>query len=119
MGGRKMKTIIFIALTLIFITTSASAEMTVKKYLTVKNEKETKIYVTGLGDGMNTLNDLLKMTRRNLYCVPSNLVLTTDNYQNILDTMIGKLNEKGALKDDFTIDLILAWGMVDAFLCKK
>jgi hypothetical protein len=101
-------------------------DMNVKEYTTRMSSSnravtaEAQLYVRGLGEGIswaNTENVVLKMPA--LYCQPENLILTQENYIDVLNRQIEakRMTTKAATLDETPIGLLLTLGLREAFPC--
>jgi hypothetical protein len=107
-----------VALTLVSLSSSADAGVTLRDYKVAKNENEKtllKMYLAGVRDGLVYLNAELEIEgRQRLFCMPDNLVLT---FEQAEDIMMRKA-EKTAYSDDFNISFLLKDGLKDTFPCQ-
>jgi len=103
------------------------AEVPVKDYRTALSNPDSaaivKSYVSGLGNGMVYANEFSQRNKQAqpLFCAPSKLTLTGDNFVNLLDAQI-KLSEERNGKEptmNVPIGLLLLEGLVDTFPCEK
>jgi hypothetical protein len=113
------KIIIFILAPLMFLSSVANAEFTVKKYRDVeaaggKDWELMKIYVTGVGRGLIYANITLEVDHMTkLFCVPPRLALEQQNFLDMLDSNISHFT------DDQVIEAILTTAFQNTFPCNK
>ena len=107
-----------VALTLVSLSSSADAGVTLRDYKVAKNENEKtllKMYLAGVREGLIFLNEELAIkSRQRLFCMPDNLVLTIEQAEDI---MMRKA-ERTAYGDDFDIPFLLMAGLEDTFPCQ-
>jgi len=97
------------------------SEITVKKYLELKDEKSNILIsnVAGIGSGFFWYNLLLDIEGKNqLYCLPENFVLQYDNYISFLDDSIIEQRYKGTLDENHNIGLLILSKIIETFPCK-
>ena len=103
-----------------------------KSYLALKADSSTKdlleLYVGGMGSGIQIANIAHSdKGRKKLYCVPSELAVTSPQYVSILDRFLLRNEEKISklVKEDPTIldknilPVFLLQGLIDTFPCDK
>ena len=96
----------------------ADAEWTVKEYKSMKHTDMFREYITGFGRGTYWANVQLQQTGNSpLYCQPSKLPLSAENYLNILDRYLAENKDK--IKPDAIIEFLLLKGLIDTFPCTK
>jgi len=101
---------------LLIISSILYADISYSEYKNIKNKQYFKDYIGAVGIGYgwsNTFNKGIHQTE--LYCSPSNLALETSNYLSILRKEI----EKESYKEDASIEMILMFGLIKTFPCKK
>lgn len=107
----------FLGLSLIlFGFSSHLSAMELSGYQTLKETSPdlTKIYIAGVGQGYSWSTTIAEEKwRKTFYCPPSKIALNGDNYLAILDKAI----EQGDYESSYPVELILYWGLVDAFPC--
>jgi len=91
-----------------------------KDYEAVKNTKDFRIYITGIGEGYGWANTELESRKQKpLYCQPNKFAFTPENYFQILDE---KMKEKKRIdwsKVDTTVELVLLINLMENFPCKQ
>lgn len=80
-----------------------------------------KAYLDGVGNGWLWANAKLESKKQPLlFCVPSTLRLTADNYLGLIDAKIkAARGAQGGLNEKAPIELILLTALEEAFPCKK
>ena len=84
-------------------TVQLRADMKLKNYKHIMASSDqgeiavTKMFVTGLGDGISTANT---MTGNRLFCPPDNLGLVLGNYTDILEKQIAEIDKDDAKYED-------------------
>jgi hypothetical protein len=120
LNGIYKKGILIIGITLLvsFFVSTAFAEVPVKDYEKMKSTDMMKVYVRGLGNGMVTVNSLVKHT---LFCQPSKLALTLDNLIQILDKEIERFEERygSQATQKFPIEILMLYGLQNTFPCDE
>ncbi len=119
-----MKIGLLVLCALLFIAVNASADLTLKDYLAMKNDEKRGLYldfyVQGIGEGTAWSNTLLEEKGQPLlYCQPGKLALDYKDYKSIIDKMIENMKAKNKFKEDWPIGLILMFGLQEAYPCKK
>lgn len=77
-----------------------------------------ELYIMGVGEGFSWSSAILAVERsRPLYCPPGNSRLGANDYMRILANRISrtKVSDKAAK----SVELILYYGLVDAYLCEE
>ena len=111
-NGEKMKSLAV----LLIISSALYAEIPYSAYNKVKDKQYFKDYIGAVGMGYswsNIFNENIHGTK--LYCSPSNLALETSNYVSILRNEINNTS----YKEDSPIEMILMYGLIKTFPCKK
>jgi hypothetical protein len=95
----------------------AFSEVSFKDYETVKNTKEFKLYIGGIGEGIGWSNVVLDLRKsKKIFCQPSNLTMSVEN---LLDILKREIDENGkTFKSDMPLGLILIRGLVKNYPCK-
>jgi hypothetical protein len=97
----------------------ASASLSIKDYRSDKAAggqiwEQAKVYVAGVGSGLEWANtELQRNGMKVLFCEP-NLALNAQNFLDILDRTL----TEATLDEKMPIDAVLAEAMVRAFPCK-
>jgi competence protein ComGF len=102
---------------LVSAATTAMAEVDFKEYKIVRNTKEFKLYLKGVGEGLAWANEeLAARGSKALYCKPEKEVIGIEQYSDILKK---EVNENAAeIPDDMPLGLILLNGLIKSFPCK-
>lgn len=112
----------FVTMTLIltfFVSTlsMAGTEVNFKEYKTINKTKEFKLYLKGVGEGLEWANEELSARgSKALYCKPQKEVMGVDEYTEILKREVTE--NEGELHDDMPMGLILLNGLMKRFPCK-
>ncbi|MDD4357130.1 MAG: hypothetical protein PHN98_07740 [Smithellaceae bacterium] len=109
---------ILLALTfLVSAVSNAPAEVDFKEYKAIRNTKEFRLYLKGLGEGLRWANEeLAARGSKALYCKSQKEVIGVEQYLEILKR---EVTENAAeLSDDMPIGLILLNGLIKSFPCK-
>ena len=114
----KMSTLLLMLLTCL-CTSPAGAIVTVKTYQEAKKNNSFTTYLQGVGEGFSWANVSLKIDRNQdpLFCAPSKLAFTRENYLQILDRYISE-NYSGGASEDVPVELVLLQALREAFPCK-
>lgn len=95
----------------------AYSEISVKAYEGAKDSQSFKLYLSGVERGYSWANTALDLRgQAKLYCVPTKLSLTFENYANILAKELADNPEIYALNTP--VELILLNGLIKTFPCK-
>ena len=115
----KAKRISILLALIIGVTTvlPAYSAFLVKDYPRIKNDKYFRLYVAGVGDGIAAANAELSFRKqKNIFCAPTQLVLTIENYANILDQ---ELRDNPTIYTvEFPVEIVLLKGLIKTFPCK-
>ena len=96
------------------------SEVTLKKYLQLKGTLEMKLYVKGLGGGMELAAVIAGQNGTPIFCRPPKLALGVENYMSIIEEEVKAKRDSGAAVDPNTpIGVILISGFVNTFPCKQ
>lgn len=101
---------------------TAHAQITYKSYKAAKATGGAqwnlmKAYFQGAGYAYGYSNVTLEAQKKPpFYCPPLDLALGPENFIDILEQQIGRMKP---LKDDSEIDVILLFGLVHTFPCKR
>jgi hypothetical protein len=111
---------IIMIVTLIIIVSGISpaySEVSFKDYETLKNTKEFRLFIAGVGEGAGWSNVLLESRgSKKLFCQPGNLNLSADD---LLDVVKREVNANAKVfKSDTPLGLILIKGLMDIYPCK-
>lgn len=109
---------IIFGISVILLANISFAEITVEQYKeSLSNESTKKImglYIAGLGDGFFLASAASKsLDNKDLYCPPSNFVLTFDNYIKVLNQEI----DGGDHTKDTPVGVVLFIGLQKTFPC--
>jgi hypothetical protein len=110
---------------LVLSTVGLRADLTVKDYreITESGDKDSlatlRMYIAGLGSGLNWANAEAQAKSVPLYCQPGTLALNTDNNIHTIEVTIKKflVVKTQADLDKWSLGLILVRGLVDQFPC--
>jgi hypothetical protein len=95
------------------------AEIKLRDYETMKESKEFKIYISGVGRGYYLANASLEYRRHpKLFCPPVNPAVDTANYVDILAREIQD-NEKKNSSIDLHVETMLLEALKKMFPCEK
>jgi hypothetical protein len=106
---------------LLLINSAATAAVTVAQYREAKSNgdyswENLKIYISGLGAGILTANEMLTVDHRALiYCEPRKLKLGTDNYIVMIDKELAETKPP----DNTEINIVLLYALKSTFPCPK
>ena len=105
-------------LTFFFITLSmAGTEVNFKEYKTINKTVEFKLYLKGVGEGLEWANEeLAARGSKALYCKPQKEVVDLEQYSEILNREVTENARE--LIDDMPVGLILLNGLIKSFPCK-
>lgn len=94
----------------------ASATLYVSDYeeLKVKEPAPTRLYVSGVGEGIFWANTLLGRVDTPMYCQPERLGLGPANYMDILEKQLERREHK---TKDVPIEMVLLEGLMETFPC--
>jgi len=110
-------TMIFALIITISTVSTALAEVNFKEYKAIKDTKEFKFYLKGVGEGMEWANE--ELTARGsklLYCRPEKETIGIEKYSEILKREVTENARE--LSDDMPVGLILLNGLIKSFPCK-
>lgn len=103
----------------LFLAPSANAGVTLKEYGSAKSTDWLRNYISGVGEGIFWANNRMRnLGMPPLYCQPDKLVLTRDNYLDILERFIQE-NKALNKRPESPIELLLLEGLIETFPCKK
>jgi hypothetical protein len=109
-----MKLVLLLA-SVIFTVVPANSMMNVKEYQKMKNSREMKIYLDGIGHGITVVHSYLQLIGQPpFYCPPEKLGLAPENYIDILDKEIQHVPQ---FQD--SIEFLLFNGLMRTFPCGK
>ena len=110
-------TMILVLIIIISFVSPACSEVTFKDYETVKNTKEFRLYLGGIGEGIAWSNMVLDLRQsKKIFCQPSK---SSINVENLLDILKKEIDENGkTFKGDTPLGLILIRGLVSTYPCK-
>jgi hypothetical protein len=74
-----------------------------------------KMYLDGVRGGFMAYNAWLRRHGSPAFCMPGDLLLTTEQTEEIMF----KAADKRAAKGDTPVSLVLLWGMQDTYPCEK
>lgn len=98
--------------------------MTVKDYKAAIASKDKNIafvaamYLDGVGNGILIANAEAQRAGKPLYCSPTKLALTMDNYANIVSDQLERLKKMPDL-DEKPVSVLLMVGLEETFPCPK
>lgn len=99
-----------------FLFASSSYAMSVEFYKTESDKQTLGIYVKGIGDGFLWMSSLHEAKGADpLYCPPSKLVISSENYVSILDRQIKRIK----YDQEFPLGMALLNGLIYTFPCPK
>ena len=102
-----------------FVDNGASAEYKVKDYDQYKDSEMFKSYISAIGRGYFWANVELAMRKQKLlYCQPT-IVVTGDNYLQILDDTIKEMRRKRPDLENVLVEPVLLLGLQKTFPCQK
>jgi hypothetical protein len=83
-------------------------------------DQNMRSYIHGVGNGYVWANAQLHIQKRQpLFCPPTNLALSEDNFSQLLDDEIKKIEGTGTrLPDDTSVEAILLRALEETFPCK-
>ena len=114
----RILTIVFLLLS----TKPAFSGLNVKTYQELKETDEVilKAHIYGIGNGYQWSNAVLaNRGDKKFYCSPDNLALNEENFVDIIDAKITKMKKAGKNVDEFLIEGVLFFGLVESFPCQK
>jgi hypothetical protein len=110
-------TIMILALIIIVGGVSPARSVDFKDYEKIKDSKEFKLYIKGVGEGISWANTALEARgSKLLFCQPNKLALGSKNYLDILRREIGE--NADVYKIDTPVEAILLRGIINTFPCK-
>ena len=108
--------ILFIAVTMALASGSAFAEIYVKDYERLKNDKSFQIYINGVGRGIIWADVFhIRQNSKPMFCIPEKLSLTGDNFISIIDNELKEHNK--LYKPDSAVEMVLFYGFINTFPC--
>ena len=122
----KMKNTIFLTV-LLFSCISPAFPMDVKKYEEMKNNHKSRaalaLYIGGIGESYSWSNAIVTLRGdKNLFCPPLKISLNEGNYIDIVDKQVVKMKNtknKDAKAEEIPIELMMYYGLVEAFPCSN
>jgi hypothetical protein len=104
------------SIVVLVLAAPAPADVTVRKYATIKNTEALQTYIGGVGAGYAWANARLTATGRPpLYCEPEDAALAQDNYVQLLAEAIK--DNGGTVSSDTPIALLLLLKMIQTYPC--
>jgi hypothetical protein len=93
------------------------------KYSEMRGEPIVKLYLLGAGRAYLVANSALEVAgRQKLYCQPSTLALSAEDYVEIFEKSLEKFRAKTearATLENTEDEMVLFYGLVDTFPCPK
>jgi hypothetical protein len=78
------------------------------------------LYIKGVGTGFSWANAVLEgRGQQPLYCPPSKLEVTAENYLDILRLYIEKKRSRLEKVPNAVIEPLLLYGLIETFSCEK
>ncbi|KEQ17080.1 hypothetical protein [Endozoicomonas numazuensis] len=113
---RKLSLAVVLLTTFFSINAVAGNSVTISAYknLNEKHLNSLKLHINGVGQGFLWSNNI--EGRKPFYCSPGKLALNADNYMQIIDSQIPLYEKSGK---DFPIEMLLLFGLQEAFPCKS
>ncbi|MEN6509790.1 MAG: hypothetical protein ABFD63_13580 [Smithella sp.] len=110
-------TILLATIFLFSAVSTALTEVNFKEYKATRNTKEFRLYLKGVGEGLEWANEeLAARGSKALYCKPQKEVVDLEQYSEILNREVTENARE--LIDDMPVGLILLNGLIKSFPCK-
>ncbi len=116
--------IVIIAIFSMFFLASSNADdywNLARNYYEKSDSDDVKLYIFSSGASFAAANSLLKSKGLpRLYCAPSKMALTTENYVEIFEDQLKKIIDQKILEKqpNIPMEYVLLTGLVSTFPCK-
>jgi hypothetical protein len=105
------------ASSLFILAQTPGIAMSIADYLKVKDDQGGKLYINGVGEGYMWANStLVEGKQRPLFCQLAGIRPTS--FQDVIEHELAAMRANGTYKESTTVELVLLYGLKDAFPCK-
>ena len=117
----KIISILLVLISIVFLSSTAWADLSVKDYKKVKEIELIQEYINGVGRGLGIGNAMMRIeTGKRLFCVPENFALEKPNLIRILDDEIERREKSVGFEkaQQDNIEILLLFGLKITFPCE-